>query len=68
MQIVNCANDNALMDSVMFFNNYRIPRENLLSKTGDVTVDGKYVTSLKDRSIYTLVLLQNNYLTFYNCA
>lgn len=30
------------------FNNYRIPRENLLARTGDVTADGKFVTKIKD--------------------
>lgn len=30
------------------FKNYRIPRENLLNKNGDVTEDGKYVTPFKD--------------------
>ena len=28
--------------------NYKIPREMLLNKTGDVTPDGKYVTPYKD--------------------
>lgn len=30
------------------FNNYRIPRENLLSKTGDINADGNFVTTIKD--------------------
>lgn len=32
----------------LLFDHYRIPRENLLNKTGDVTPDGRYVTSYKD--------------------
>lgn len=30
------------------FNQFRIPRENLLSRHGDVTPDGKFVTKVKD--------------------
>lgn len=30
------------------FNNYRIPRENLLNKTGDVTPDGQYESVFGD--------------------
>ena len=32
------------------FNNYEIPRENLLNKLGDVLEDGQYVTPFKDPS------------------
>lgn len=31
----------------VMFENYRIPRENLLNKNGDVTEDGQYVTRFK---------------------
>ena len=34
----------------LIFHNYRVPRENLLDKMGDVTPDGKFVTSVKDPS------------------
>ena len=33
--------------SFLSFNKYRIPREFLLNKTGDVTPEGKYVTPYK---------------------
>ncbi|KAB7498586.1 putative acyl-CoA dehydrogenase FadE10 [Armadillidium nasatum] len=39
---------NGLDNGVMMFNHYKIPRENLLNRTGDVTVDGKYVSPFKD--------------------
>ena len=34
--------------SFLMFDHYRIPRENLLNKTGDVTPEGEYVTPYKD--------------------
>ena len=39
---------NGVDNGFVTFNNVRIPRENLLNKAGDVTPDGKYVTSYKD--------------------
>ena len=33
--------------SFVAFHKVRIPRENLLNKTGDVTPDGRYVTPYK---------------------
>ncbi|XP_045475486.1 peroxisomal acyl-coenzyme A oxidase 3-like [Harmonia axyridis] len=39
---------NGLDNGFVMFKNYRIPRENLLNRTGDVTENGEYVTPYKD--------------------
>jgi len=36
--------------SFVVFNHYRIPRENLLNRTGDVTPEGKYKSPYRDPS------------------
>ncbi|KAG8199726.1 hypothetical protein JTE90_000822 [Oedothorax gibbosus] len=39
---------NGVDNGFIAFTNYRIPRESLLSRTGDVTPDGQYVTPFRD--------------------
>lgn len=39
---------NGVDNGFVMFNQYRIPRVNLLNKNGDVTEEGKYVTPYKD--------------------
>ncbi|KAG8178396.1 hypothetical protein JTE90_005288 [Oedothorax gibbosus] len=39
---------NGVDNGFVIFNKYRIPRETLLNKLGDVTVDGKYVSAKRE--------------------
>nr|CAD7435224.1 unnamed protein product [Timema monikensis] len=39
---------NGFDNGFVMFDQYRIPRENLLNKNGDVTPEGKYVSPMKD--------------------
>ncbi|KAK3883082.1 hypothetical protein Pcinc_012576 [Petrolisthes cinctipes] len=39
---------NGIDNGVMMFDQYSVPRENLLNRTGDVTPDGHYTTAFKD--------------------
>lgn len=38
---------NGLDNGFVMFDNYRIPKENLLSRTGDISDDGQYISSIK---------------------
>ncbi|XP_066246388.1 peroxisomal acyl-coenzyme A oxidase 3-like [Euwallacea similis] len=53
---------NGIDNGFIMFKNYRIPRENLLDKNGDVTENGSYETPIKDdnrRFGVTLLALSN---------
>lgn len=39
---------NGVDNGFVMFDHYRIPRENILSRTGEVTPDGKFVSAIKD--------------------
>lgn len=39
---------NSLDNGFVMFDHYRIPKEFLLSRTGDITDDGQYVSPIKD--------------------
>ncbi|KRT83836.1 hypothetical protein AMK59_3265 [Oryctes borbonicus] len=41
---------NGVDNGFIMFNNYRIPRENLLNKNADVNEQGQYITAIKDPS------------------
>ena len=41
---------NGIDNGFLMFNNYSVPRINLLNKNADVTKEGKYVTRIKDQS------------------
>ncbi|XP_011309001.1 peroxisomal acyl-coenzyme A oxidase 3 [Fopius arisanus] len=43
----------------IMFNNYRIPKNNLLNRTGDVTPEGEYQTSFSDPQKILGAVLQN---------
>ncbi|KAG5668840.1 hypothetical protein PVAND_016762 [Polypedilum vanderplanki] len=39
---------NGIDNGFLIFNNYKIPKSNLLSKTGDIDDDGNFITQFKD--------------------
>lgn len=41
---------NGVDNGFIMFHNFKLPRENLLNKMGDVTPDGKFVSLIKDPS------------------
>ncbi|XP_029640510.1 peroxisomal acyl-coenzyme A oxidase 3 [Octopus sinensis] len=47
---------NGLDNGFVSFNNVRIPRENLLNKSADVTVDGQYVSPYKKSKRFSISL------------
>lgn len=49
VELVTCTYMYDPLRRFVAFSHYRIPRENLLNKSGDVTPDGKYVTPYKVR-------------------
>lgn len=38
-----------LLNRVMMLNHFRVPREALLNRTGDVNEEGAYVSPIKDK-------------------
>jgi hypothetical protein len=59
----------------IMFNNYCIPKESLLSKTGDINDNGQYISPFKNKSKRlgnntTFIItsyLNSNYIKSYNC-
>ncbi|XP_022909362.2 peroxisomal acyl-coenzyme A oxidase 3-like [Onthophagus taurus] len=41
---------NAVDNGFLMFHKYRIPKDNLLNKNGDVTASGEYITPIKDKN------------------
>lgn len=39
-----------LLNRFIMFDNYRIPKESLLGKTGDINENGEYISPFKDKS------------------
>nr|CAD7609942.1 unnamed protein product [Timema genevievae] len=52
---------NGIDNGFVMFDHYRIPRENLLNKNGDVTPEGKYVAPMKDRKKHLEAAQSHNY-------
>ncbi|XP_068629581.1 peroxisomal acyl-coenzyme A oxidase 3 [Battus philenor] len=50
---------NGIDNGFIMFNQYRIPRENLLNRTADVTEDGQYVSSFSEPSRILGAALEN---------
>ncbi|XP_011503376.1 PREDICTED: peroxisomal acyl-coenzyme A oxidase 3 [Ceratosolen solmsi marchali] len=50
---------NGIDNGCIMFNNYRIPKDNLLNRTGDVTAEGEYESSFSDPQRILGAVLEN---------
>lgn len=67
-KIIYFLKQNFLSNRFIMFNNYCIPKESLLGKTGDINENGQYTSPFKDKSkrlgniLQLLLYIIHNYI------